>query len=144
MPCASIFWSTILDKSISFHCYMFGSVVSPRFLMSHKCIKWILLTHWGPDKRMVDFLETTFSDLKMNQIMLWPKKWQAIAWTNDHLGYRRIYVSPRLNEWTHSGLVTHICQWIRQPVAYCTKKVNPGLAKLNGCLAKLELTSLVK
>ena len=55
---------------------------------------------------MADFLETTYSDLKMNQIMLWPKKWQAIAWTNGHLDYRRIYASPGFSELIHSGLVT--------------------------------------
>ena len=68
------------------------------------------------------------------------KKWQAIAWTNGHLDYRRIHVSPGFDELIHSGLMPHIFQWIRQSMAYFTKEVNPGLAKLpltlNGCFAK--------
>ena len=86
---------------------------------------------------MADFSETTYPDLEMFKIMLWPKKLLTITWRNGHQDYQRIYVSPDLSEWIHLSLVTHICQWIRQRVAYFTKEVNPGLAKpplkFNGC-----------
>ena len=134
---------------IYIHIYIYIYIVtcstSPRFLMSHKCTKWILLTRWGPDKRMADFFETTYLDLKINQIMRWPKKWQAIAWTNGHL--EKCVTWP---QWVNSLKPgdTHICQWIRQLVTYFTREVNPVLTKLplilNGCLAKRGLTSLLK
>ena len=98
---------------------------------------------------MADILQTTYSNLKMVQIMSWhQKKWDAITWTNGHLDYWRLYVSPGLNEWTHAGLVTHIRQPIWQWVAYFTEGVNRSLAKpplkFSGGLAKLGLTSSEK
>ena len=80
--------------------------------------------------------------------VLAPKKWDTITWTNGHLDYWRIYVSPGLNEWTHAGLVTHVRQRIWQSVAYFTEGANRSLAKpplkFSGGLAKLGLTSSEK